>query len=139
VQFVKDPENHSQSTDVEVQTVEDEQNDRDTEAFYRYYWRLKNMIVAGRSRTDLQAAPHLFSQSIASDKLPVKPSQINLYYPESFAVHIAEKKPKHNQLQPLLLRSPPLMSTQKLDGLNTKSLVRHQPSQIHLFTNVETT
>ena len=97
------------------------------------------MTVAGRSRTDLQAAPHLFSQSIASDKLPVKPSQINLYYPESFSVHIPEKKPKHNQLQPLLLRSPPLLSTQKLDGLNTKSFVRHQPSQIHFFTNAETT
>ena len=97
------------------------------------------MSVAGRSKSDLQAAPNLFSKSIALDKLSVKPSQINLYYPESFAVQIPEKKPKHNQLQPLLLRSPPLMSTQKLEGLNTKNLVRHQPSQIHYFTNAETT
>jgi hypothetical protein len=139
VQFVKDPENHSESTDIDVQTVEEEQNEKDTEAFYKYYWRLKNMSVAGRSKTDMHVAPNLFSKSIALDKLSVKPSQINLYYPESFAVQIPEKKPKHNQLQPLLLRSPPLMSTQKLEGLNTKNLVRHQPSQIHYFTNAETT
>jgi hypothetical protein len=124
---------------MEVLTVEEEQNEKDTEAFYRYYWRLKNMSLAGRSKTDMHVAPNLFSKSIALDKLSVKPSQINLYYPESFAVHIPEKKPKHNQLQPLLLRSPPLMSTQKLEGLNTKNLVRHQPSQIHFFTNAETT
>ena len=124
---------------MEVLTVEEEQNEKDTEAFYRYYWRLKNMSLAGRSKTDMHVAPNLFSKSIALDKLSVKPSQINLYYPESFAVHIPEKKPKHNQLQPLLLRSPPFMSTQKLEGLNTKNLVRHQPSQIHFFTNAETT
>lgn len=136
---MKDPENHSKSVDIEVQTVEDEQNEQDTEAFYRYYWRLKKMSVAGRSRTNMQAAPHLFSKSIALDKLSVKPSQINLYYPESFAVSIPEKKPKHNQLQPLLLRSPPLLSTQKLEGFNGKNLVKHQPSQIHFFTDAETT
>lgn len=96
MQYVKDPENHSQSTDIEVQTVEEEQDEKDSEAFYKYYWRLKNMSVAGRSKTDLKAAPNLFSKSIALDKLSVMPSQINLYYPESFAVQIPEKKPKHN-------------------------------------------
>jgi hypothetical protein len=54
---------------MEVLTVEEEQNEKDTEAYYRYYWRLKNMSLAGRSKTDMHVAPNLFSKSIALDKL----------------------------------------------------------------------